>query len=447
MPEDREMQTLILHPGLAFESPEHIKAQQLELLRRHLRYVQARSPYYRRRMTEAGLEPFDISNISDLSALPLTSKQDLDQYNQELLCTPAQDAVDLCLTSGTTGLPVPLFQTRQDLDRLGYNEELSFRAAGIGSGDRVLIVAALDRCFMAGLAYFLGLTRIGALAIRGGSGSVPMLKELIQAHRPTAIVGVPSLLVALGSSLRQDGQEPCDLGVQRLICIGEPVRAESLTLSALGQRLSDLWKARIFGTYASTEMATAFTDCAEGRGGHVPPDLILVEILDEQGRILPPGVAGEVVATPLQVGGMPLLRFRTGDIAALHADPCVCGRNTPRLGPVIGRKAQMLKVRGTTVYPPAIFSVLQEQPWVRGYYLEVFDQYELSDRIRVVVGSADANACASTLAESVAARIRVKPEVVLVSPEEVQRKTMLEDKRKPVTFFDFRTTGSSVNAY
>lgn len=436
---------LFLQPELAFESLEHIQEVQLELLRRHLRYLGCYSPYYRRRLAEARVESEDISSLRSLTALPLTTKQDLEHFNEELLCTSIDEVVDLCLTSGTTGLPVSLLQTRQDLDRLAYNEELSFRGAGINPGDRVLIAAALDRCFMAGLAYFLGLSRLGALAIRGGSGSVSILQELIRRHRPTVIVGVPSLLVALAVRMHQDGQIPAECGVQRLICIGEPVRGEDLVLSVLGRRLAELWQARIFGTYASTEMATAISDCREGRGGHLPPELMLVEILDEQGRRLPPGVAGEVVATPLQVSGMPLLRYRTGDMAALHTDPCACGRNTFRLGPVIGRKAQMLKVRGTTVYPPAIFSVLQEQPWVRGYYLEVFDQYELSDCIRVVVGTDDACASPVQLAETIAARIRVKPEVVLVTPEEVQQKTMREDKRKPVVFFDHRTAGNSLN--
>ena len=95
-----------------------------------------------------------------------------------------------------------------------------------------------------------------------------------------------------------------------------------------------------------------------------------------------------MVATPLQVSGMPLVRFRTGDIATLHAAPCACGRTSPRLGPVLGRKSQMLKVKGTTVYPPAIFAVLQEIPAVRGYYVEVRDTFELSDRVTVTVGAA-----------------------------------------------------------
>ncbi|BCR03184.1 phenylacetate--CoA ligase [Desulfuromonas versatilis] len=426
--------------GLAFRPGEEIAAAQEALLRRHLSYLARHSPFYRERFAAAGVDPAQIRTLADLAALPLTGKDDLAARSADFLCVDQREIVDLCLTSGTTGRPVALPQTARDLARVGYNEELSFRAAGLGEGDRVLIAAAMDRCFMAGLAYFIGLTRLGCLAIRGGSSSIPALAELVRDHRPTAMVGVPTLLLRLAEHLRSEGIDPAGLAVQRLICIGEPVRRADLALSVLGVRLRESWGAAVYGTYASTEMATAFSDCAAGRGGHLAPELIVVEILDEQGRVLPPGQPGEVVATPLQVSGMPLLRFRTGDIAVLHDEPCPCGRNTWRLGPVLGRRAQMLKYRGTTLFPPAIFGVLEELEGVRGYYLEVFDEFELSDRVRVVVGSADPSVKAEAVAARIAARIRVKPEVLVVSPEQVLRKTLQQDKRKPVTFFDYRGT-------
>lgn len=425
--------------ALAFQSTTVIAAAQAALLRRHVHYLAERSPYYRRLFARHGLDPAAIQTVQDLGQVPLTTKEDLVRAEEDFLCVSSDDIVDLCLTSGTTGQPVSMLQTRLDLERLGYNEELSFRAAGVRRHDRVLIAAAIDRCFMAGLAYFLGVTRIGATVIRGGSSNIPMLAELIRRHRPTTIVGVPSLLATVAEELKTAGVTPDGLGVTKLVCIGEPVRAPDLALSALGQRLASLWQAQVFGTYASTEMATAFCDCTEGRGGHLHPDLAVVEIVDDEGQALPAGVPGEVVVTPLGVTGMPLLRFCTGDIAALHVEPCGCGRNSFRLGPVLGRKAQMLKFRGTTIYPPAIFAVLQELEWVRGYYLEVYDEFRLSDCIRVVVGTADTHVSAAAVAEKIAARIRVKPEVVLAPPEAVQRKVFQAGKRKPVIFFDYRS--------
>jgi phenylacetate-CoA ligase len=425
----------------AFCSEQELLEHTATLLRSHIHYLAVRSPFYRRLFSENGIDPEVIRTRDDLPRLPFTSKADLERYNEDFLCVAPEQIVDLCLTSGTTGHPVAMHQTRADLARVGRNEEISFRAVGLTAADRVLIAAAIDRCFMAGLAYFIGLTRIGATVIRGGSSSIAMLEELTVQYRPTAMIGVPTLLLILADRLQARGINPRGLGVRRLVCIGEPVRSPDLSLSPLGRRLREAWGAEVFGTYASTEMATAFADCSAGRGGHVHPEFMLVEIVDEAGRPTTPGEPGEVVATPLQVTGMPLLRFKTGDIAVLHTEPCACGRNSWRLGPVLGRKAQMLKVRGTTLYPPAIQAVLQEMPEVKGHYIEVFDEFELSDRVRVVVGCSDQVLDATDIAERIAARTRVKPEVAIVPPEEVVRRTLREDKRKPVTFFDYRKGG------
>lgn len=419
--------------------PEPI--DQDKLLLDHVAYLAVNSPFYRQMFARLQLSASDICCYDDLQKIPATTKSDLEDNEEQFLSISEQNIADICLTSGTTGRPVTFYQSSADLCRLANNEEFAFRLAGITCNDRVLIAAAIDRCFMAGLAYFLGLQRIGAGVIRSGSSSVGVVAQQVQRFRPSALVGVPTFFLALAAQLRSAGVDAADCGVQRLICIGEPVRSNDFTLSALGQRLQLLWQAQVYGTYASTEMATTFCDCAHGCGGHVNNALMMVEILDEQGQRVADGVPGEVVATPLQVTGMPLLRFRTGDIACKYSDPCVCGLDGVRLGPIIGRKDQMLKYRGTTVYPPAIFAVLQQIEAVAAYYLEVFDDYVLSDRLRVVVGCSDKSITAQHIAEQLAARIRVKPEVVIEDIAVVRQKTTQEDKRKPVLFFDYRRQG------
>ena len=275
-----------------------IAGRQDELLRRHVRHCAAHSPFYRRMFDRLGVKAEELQRVGDLARLPFTEKSDLECCHGEFLALPPSGIVDLCLTSGTTGKSVAMLQSAGDLDRLAYNEELSFRGVGITREDRVLVAAAIDRCFMAGLAYFLGLTRIGATVIRGGSSSTALLMELVRSCRPSAIVGVPSLLLAVAEKLQQEGVEPSGLGITRLVCIGEPIRSGDFALSPLGARLVQSWRCPVFGTYASTEMATSFTDCTAGLGGHLHPDLIAVQIVDEQGEPVPDGSLGEVVATP-----------------------------------------------------------------------------------------------------------------------------------------------------
>ncbi len=426
--------------AVSFEDTEAILACTNRQLTRHIQYCYAQSRFYRRRFDEAGLTPRDMQSVTDLRRLPFTTKADLAEHGDELLCVPQRQIVDICQTSGTTGTPVALLQTAQDLERLAYNEETCFTAAGLTTEDRVVVACAIDRCFMAGLAYFEGLRRLGATAIRAGGGHPAMLAEMVLTYRPSAMIGVPSTLLEAARVLQKRGVDPLGLGVSRLICIGEPVRDADLSPSSLGRRLSQAWGAQVLGTYASTEMATSFAECAGGcGGGHVLPDLIVIEIVDDAGTPVSPGELGEVVATPLQVTGMPLLRLKTGDIAALLTQHCPCGRKTWRVGPVVGRKAQMLKVHGTTLHPAAVFAALQSLEGIRNYCLEVHQDYELSDRVRVIVGLEEGlRLSEAEIGDRIRARVRVKLDVVIAPPEEIQRRTVVEGRRKPVLVFDYR---------
>lgn len=421
---------------------DEVSTQQLSLLQHHLSYLQQASPYYQELFQQHDLSAVEISSLADLTKFPLTSKADLAGSNRKFLAVAEEQVVDICQTSGTTGEPVTIWQTEADLQRLARNEQLSFMAAGITRSDRVLIGAALDRVFMAGLAYFLGLRRIGATVIRAGSGQPALVAELIRQQRPNVLIGVPSLLLLVARQFQERGEDLAQLGIDKLICIGEPIRNENLSLSPLGEALQKSWSAQILGTYASTEMATSFADCTIGCGGHLLPELIVVEILDDLGNPVACGEAGEVIVTPLGIKGTPLLRYRTGDIARLHPDPCRCGSQTPRLGPILGRRTQMLKCRGTTLFPAAISSAIQEMSAIEGYYLEVHSDFDLSDQLRVVVGCRDLSLSSATIAELIAAKTRVKPEVIIVSPEEIRKKTIRPELRKPVTFFDCRKHGS-----
>jgi len=424
--------------ALSFADQVSRDHRQLTLLRDHLGWMQKNSPWYRELFRKLGIEATDVRSVNDLSHLPLTGKDDLAAHNRQFLAVDLEDVVDICQTSGTTGAPVTVWQTENDLQRLACNESLALTTAGIDCDDRVLIGAALDRGFMAGLAYFLGLRRIGATSLRLGSGQPALVAEAIRTHRPNVLLGVPSLLLALARKMSSQGLEPASLGVEKLICIGEPVRSQDLSLAPLGIALQESWGARVLGTYASTEMATSFADCVSGCGGHLLPELVVVEIVDDSGSPVPNGEPGEVVATPLGIEGTPLLRYRTGDIASLHTTPCACGRLTPRLGPILGRRAQMLKVRGVTLFPAAIGHVLQELAGIEGYYIEVEQDFDLSDRVRVVAGCTRSEMTADWVAAEIAGKVRVRPEVMLVSPEEILTRTVNPERRKPQTFFDYR---------
>ncbi|MCD6580264.1 MAG: phenylacetate--CoA ligase family protein, partial [Desulfuromusa sp.] len=161
------------------KSSSKIEAQQLLLFQRHLSYLASASPYYRELFRQSGFNAENFRSWSDLSTLPLTGKKELTERNPDFLAVPQEDVIDVCQTSGITGAPVTIWQTEGDLQRLANNEQQAFMAAGIGATDRVLIGAALDRVFMAGLAFFLGFRPNGGAAIRGGAGGPALVAELI----------------------------------------------------------------------------------------------------------------------------------------------------------------------------------------------------------------------------------------------------------------------------
>ncbi len=421
------------------QDSDAIKAFQERLLREQLSYMASSSPYYRAVAREQEIDLTAVHTLEDLARLPTTSKDDLQQYNDDFIAVPREHIIDHITTSGTLGDPVTFALTDKDLDRLAYNEAISFACAGCDEKDVMQLMTTIDRRFMAGLAYFLGARKLGAGIVRVGSGIPALQWDTIQRVSPTVLITVPSFLLKLIAYAKDNGIDHRKSSIQKAVCIGEPIRGGDLAFNTLGQQIREQWDIELYNTYASTEMATAFTECQEGTGGHHHPELIVVEFLDEEGNPVSEGEPGEVTVTPLGVEGMPLLRYRTGDICYRYSAPCSCGRNTMRIGPVIGRKQQMIKYKGTTLYPPALFDVLNNIPGVLNYVVEVYTNNSGTDEILVHVGcDEETDQLRKRIRDHFRARLRVAPNVVFEKREKVEQQQFPEMSRKPVKFIDKR---------
>jgi len=425
------MQSFTLDNDISFKSPDFIRKAQERLLNGHLAYCRANSPFYRRHL--AGMPEGEIT-LEDYAKFPTTAKQDLAECNDDFVAVPQRDISDICFTSGTTGCPCKITYTKSDLDRLAYNDAVGYVATGMNADDTVLMTCTIDRCFIAGLAYYMGVVKLGAAAVRNGLNTLDSHAEIIKSTKISAIVGVPSFLAKLGQYLKDNDVDAS--GIKRLVCIGEPLRTKNMELTPLGAKLEGFWPGGVFSTYASSEIVTSFTECSVRHGGHPPADLAIVEILDDNDRPLPPGEVGEVTVTPLQVQGMPLVRFRTGDIGFQAPGKCPCGRNTLRLGPILGRKAQMLKVRGTTLFPNAFFNVLDRIEGIDNYYMEVSGT-GLSDEIDIYVSFRSGNLASWHVDDCLYGKNRLHARLHELSCEEARQK-VFGTSRKPVRFFDLR---------
>ena len=186
-------------------------------------------------------------------------------------------------------------------------------------------------------------------------------------------------------------------------------------------------------------MQTAFTECVLGKGGHLQPDLLIVELLDESNQPVKAGEPGEVTITTLGVEGMPLLRYKTGDICMYFDELCSCGRNSLRLSRVMGRKKQMIKFKGTTLYPPALFDLLNEMEEINDFVAEVYSNEIGMDEVLLHLQVANQTKENDyKIRAYLQARLRVSPKVQYVTKDEMQKIQFPETGRKAVRFIDRR---------
>jgi phenylacetate-CoA ligase len=426
-------------PEAAFQSAEEIKAMQEKKLQETIAYLNQHSPFYKEFFSKARFNPSGIKTIEDLNVIPVTIKEDLQQRNDDFLCVPRHKIIEYSSTSGTLGNPVTVMLTENDLERLACNEYASFVSADGSVNDTYQLMLTLDRQFMAGMAYYSGIRKLGAGIIRLGPGVPSLQWETILRLKPTAIVAVPSFIVKLINYAAEHNIDVNSSSVQKAICIGENIRNTDFLLNALGKKITDAWNIKLFSTYASTEMQTAFTECSECKGGHLQPDLVIVELLDEMNKPVKAGEPGEVTITTLGVEGMPLLRYKTGDICVYDDSPCACGRNSLRLSPIVGRKKQMIKFKGTTLYPPALFDMLNEMEYIKDYVAEVYSNDIGMDEVKLHLLAVNNNdETDRKIRAYLQAKLRVTPHVHYLTVEEIQKIQFPEAGRKAIKFIDRR---------
>ena len=414
-------------------------ALQAALLQRQLTYILERSPYYRKRHPDLRPPASPEEALNMLRAWPTTTRDELAEHNEDFLCVDSSAIREIVCTSGTVGRSIALPLTCADLDKLAVTEQYAFMAAGLTPSDTVLLCVTMNALFMAGMAYYLGLQRVGCTVLRQGAGSPAFQLDLMRRFRVTAVVTVPSFLLAMLKEARRTGLDASSLPLKKAVLVGDALRTRSLTPNAMARAIHELWNIELYGSYGNTEMCGSLSECSSFCGNHVHPDMTLVEILNDDGTPVAPGEEGSVVVTPLQMEGAPVVRYRTGDIGFLVTDPCACGRQSIRLGPILAREDQMLKIRGTKVYPLAVREIILETKLINQCVLVADSDEHGGDRLTVMFTPAAATTSAqSRLTEHLANALRVRPQVIegteeqlaaLMSPPNYRKKRWFVDQR------------------
>jgi phenylacetate-CoA ligase len=396
-----------------------------------VKYASQHSPYYREKLGEVN---FDQFGIDEFQKIAFTTKDDLAANNESFRSIKQQQVFDIVTTSGTTGNPVSFYLSLNDMDRLADNEARSLALTGATSNDRFQLMTTMNKQFMAGLAYYEGIKKLGGGILRVGPGSIKNQWDTILQHKPTYLIAIPSFVPLLINEAEKMGIDYQNCSVKSIVCIGEPIRDPELNPNALHLRISKKWDVNLYSTYASTEMATAYTECTEHKGCHELSDLIYTEVLDDQGNPVANTESGEVVITPLGVEAMPLIRYKTGDICKVFYDKCSCGNPSLRLGPITGRKDHRIKYKGTTIYPRTIQLFLAQQE-VWPYSIIIDSNEEGNDNVTILCTN---RVDPDELKEAMQNALSVSPEIRLISNEAIVKVLNWKSSRKPKLVVDIR---------
>lgn len=427
------------NPGLAFEPLHEQSNYQFNALKDLLLYAETNSQYYKELFKSHRIHLEHIKQLSDLSFIPTTDKTDLQEHNWEFLCVKDIDVKEYTATYDAKGRPLTIALTGNDMKRLAYGQYQSLICADGKKEDIYQLIVTLDNLFMAGMAQYIGVRELDAAVIRTGPGNPEMQWDTIYRLQANTIIALPSFILNLSAYAQNNKMPLNDSPVQKAICIGESIRRADLELNALGERIRNDWDIKLYNTYATTEMQTSFTECGAGTGCHHQPDLIIFEVLNDQGHALYSGEYGELVITTLGVEGMPLIRYRTGDICTYYETPCTCGRTSRRLSPIIGRKQQRIKFKGTSLYPSTLFEMLHHMPFVIDYIVEAytgaFDTEELKLHIHTTLPQ---EVCESMMIPQLLSKLREIPSFEFHTSESIKQLQLMTSGKDSNKFIDNR---------
>ena len=361
---------------------EELKKIQGERLANTVKRVYDNVPHYRQKMDEIGLKPSDIKTVDDLKKLPFTVKQDLrDTYPYGLFACPMDEVNRIHASSGTTGKQTVVGYTANDLEMWESIVARAIVAAG-GSKKDIFHVSYGYGLFTGGLGLHGGATKVGTSVIPVSTGNTKRQIQIIKDFGSTMICCTPSYALVIAETLEEMGITPDDIKLKAGIFGAEPwteeMRAE--IERRLGIKAYDIYGlSEIMGPGVSYE-------CSEQSGMHICEDHFIAEIIDpDTGEVLPYGEEGELVFTCITKEALPLIRYRTRDIAKLNAEKCKCGRTHIRMCKPRGRSDDMLIIRGVNVFPSQVESVLLEMGFATPNYQLVVDRAGNLDALEVLV--------------------------------------------------------------
>jgi len=345
--------------------------------------VYSRVPFYRDLFDTAGVKPEQVRGLGDLVGLPMTRKRDLrDSYPFGLFAVPLKEIVRIHASSGTTGKPTTVGYTRNDINM--WAEVMARVLAGVGTTDEdVVHVAYGYGLFTGGLGAHYGAELLGASVLPISGSNTQRQLMLMKDFGSSVICCTPSFMLYLWDVSQELGMDVTSLPLRVGVFGAEPWS------EGMRRDLEQKWNIKACDIYGLSEIVGpgVSCECVDAQSGlHINEDHFFPEIIDpDTGKVLDYGEQGELVITTLTKEGIPLIRYRTGDITRLNPEPCICGRTLVRMDRVYGRTDDMLIIRGVNVFPSQVESVLLMAPNVEPHYRLVVSRKGAMDMMDVQV--------------------------------------------------------------
>ena len=376
--------------------------------------------FYGKKLEEAGITR--ISTPEDFKKLPFSEKKDLrDAYPLGLMTAPESEIVRIHSSSGTTGLPVIIPYTAKDVDDWAIMFKRCYELAGITNMDRIQITPGYG-LWTAGIGFQNGAEKLGAMVIPMGPGNTDKQVQMMQDMKSTVLCSTSSYALLLAEEIEKRG-------IKDKICLKKGVIGSERWGEKMRKRISEELGIELYDIYGLTEIygPGIGISCKYDNGMHYWDDYIYIEILDPVTlEPVPDGEMGEIVITTLVKEGAPLIRYRTHDLSRIIPGECPCGCKHPRLGVIMGRTDDMMKIKGVNVFPSQIEEVLKEFPELSSEYQIRISHLDGKDTMRIYVetdGSVDFVELSKRIAERVKSRIGFTPLVKVVEIPRSEKKT------------------------
>lgn len=350
-----------------------MKPFQLELIKKQLKRLKEQDGFYAKK-----LENIDIDSINsqeDFEKLPFSEKNDLrDAYPLGLQAVPDEEIVRIHSSSGTTGIPVIIPYTQQDVDDWAEMFARCYETAGITNLDRIQITPGYG-LWTAGIGFQNGAERLGAMAIPMGPGNTDKQIQMLVDMGTTVICATSSYALLLA-------EEIAKRGLKDKIHLTKGVIGSERWGEKMRNRISEELGIELYDIYGLTEVygPGIAINCEYDTGMHIWDDFIYTEIIDpETGEVLPDGEFGEIVLTTLRKEGAPLIRYRTHDISRIIPGECECGSEFPRIDIISGRTDDMFKVKGVNMFPKQFEEVIGKCEGASSEYQILIDRVDGKD--------------------------------------------------------------------